>query len=87
MNHVHTRNERKQINLSDKGQPISDDDDHLLSEFSNFLGAVVREFVSLTCRTWHEVPEKEILWRYVKVMKITYFVVNWLHFQLGLTIV
>ncbi|XP_063948189.1 uncharacterized protein LOC135152261 [Daucus carota subsp. sativus] len=66
LGHVHTRGEKKEIKLSDLGQPISDDDDHLLSEFSNFLGTTVREFVSLTCRSWSEVPEKDILWQYVK---------------------
>lgn len=55
------------INLSEEGQPIADDDDNLISELSNFLGTTVREFVSLTCRSWHEVPEKDILWEYVKV--------------------
>ncbi|KAL8101227.1 hypothetical protein AgCh_033197 [Apium graveolens] len=65
MKHVHTRGEKREIVLSKLGQPISDDD-RLLSEFSNFLGTTVREFVSLTCRTWSEVPDKEILWKYVK---------------------
>lgn len=68
MDNVHTRGEKKEIKLSEEGRPISDDDDHLLSEFSNFLGTVVRDFVSLTCRSWTEVPEKDILWQYVKVM-------------------
>ncbi|XP_063942346.1 uncharacterized protein LOC135150128 [Daucus carota subsp. sativus] len=58
LGHVHTRGEKKEIKLSDLGQPISDDDDHLLSEFSNFLGTTVREFVSLTCRSWSEVLKK-----------------------------
>lgn len=70
MSNVHTRAEKPEIKLSEDGQPISDDDDHLLREFSNFLGTVVRDFVSLTCRSWTEVPEKGILWKYVKVTKI-----------------
>lgn len=76
MNHVHTRGEKKEIILSAEGQPISDDD-HLLSEFSNFLGTTVREFVSLTCSSWTEVPDKEVLWQYVKV-KLLYLLFNYL---------
>ncbi|KAL6518137.1 hypothetical protein OROMI_033838 [Orobanche minor] len=65
LNHIHTRGEKREIKLSDLGQPV-DDDDNLISEFSNFLGTTVREFVSLTCRSWLEVPQKNILWQYVK---------------------
>ncbi|KAL6581960.1 hypothetical protein OROMI_005974 [Orobanche minor] len=64
LNHIHTRGEKREIKLSDLGQPV-DDDDNLISEFSNFLGTTVREFVSLT-RSWLEVPQKNILWQYVK---------------------
>ncbi|KAK1363568.1 hypothetical protein POM88_039129 [Heracleum sosnowskyi] len=66
MDRVHTRAKKPEIRLSENGKPISDDDDHLISEFSNFLGTVVRDFVSLTCRSWTEVPEKNILWQFVK---------------------
>nr|XP_017228464.1 PREDICTED: uncharacterized protein LOC108203795 [Daucus carota subsp. sativus] len=65
LTHVHTRGEKREIKLSDLGQPV-DDDEHLIREFSNFLGTTVREFVSLTCRSWTEVPQKDILWEYVK---------------------
>ncbi|KAL8105340.1 hypothetical protein AgCh_029216 [Apium graveolens] len=65
MKHVHTRGKKREIVLSKLGQPISDDD-RFLSEFSNFLGTIVRKFVSLTCRMWSEVSDKEILWQYVK---------------------
>ncbi|KAL6586142.1 hypothetical protein OROMI_002786 [Orobanche minor] len=65
LNHIHTRGEKREIKLSDLGQPV-DDDDNLISEFSSFLGTTVREFVSLTCRSWLEVPQKNILWQYVK---------------------
>lgn len=67
LTHVHTRGEKREIKLSDLGQPV-DDDEHLIREFSNFLGTTVREFVSLTCRSWTEVPQKDILWEYVKVI-------------------
>ena len=67
LTHVHTRGEKREINLSDLGQPV-DDDEHLIREFNNFLGTTVREFVSLTCRSWTEVPQKDILWEYVKVI-------------------
>ncbi|KAK1359104.1 hypothetical protein POM88_043578 [Heracleum sosnowskyi] len=43
MDRVHTRGEKPEIRLSENGKPISDDDDHLLSEFSNFLGTVAIE--------------------------------------------
>ncbi|KAK1372523.1 hypothetical protein POM88_028716 [Heracleum sosnowskyi] len=66
MDHVHTRCEKPEIKLSEDDHPISDDDDRLISEFSNCLGTVVRDFVSLTCRSWTEVLEKDILWQYVK---------------------
>ncbi|KAK1359107.1 hypothetical protein POM88_043581 [Heracleum sosnowskyi] len=66
MDRVHTRGEKPEIRLSENDKPISDDDDHLLSEFSNFLGTMIRDFVSLTCRSWTKVPEKDILWQYVK---------------------
>ncbi|XP_063937382.1 uncharacterized protein LOC108203821 [Daucus carota subsp. sativus] len=65
LTHVHTRGEKREIKLSDLGQPV-DDDEHLIREFSNFLGTTVREFVSLTCRSWTEVPQKDIMWEYVK---------------------
>ncbi|XP_017250517.2 uncharacterized protein LOC108221130 [Daucus carota subsp. sativus] len=32
----------------------------------NEMKSTVREFVSLTCRSWTEVPQKDILWEYVK---------------------
>ncbi|KAL6558847.1 hypothetical protein OROMI_019197 [Orobanche minor] len=65
LTHVHRRGEKREIKISDLGQPV-DDDEHLIREFSNFLGTTVREFVSLTCRSWLEVPQKDILWQYVK---------------------
>lgn len=68
--HVHTRSEKKVITMNNLIQPVSDDN-KLTSEFSNFLGTTVREFVSLTCRSWREVPDKDILWEYVKVNTLT----------------
>lgn len=84
LTHVHRRGEKREIKLSDLGQPV-DDDEHLIREFSNFLGTTVREFVSLTCRSWLEVPQKDILWQYVKVIHFS-FVCNFLlqsEFSLG----
>ncbi|KAL6555066.1 hypothetical protein OROGR_006324 [Orobanche gracilis] len=65
MDHVHTRKEKKEIKLNNKFQPISDTD-KTLSELSLFLGTTVRDFVSLTCVSWKEVPDKDLLWQYVK---------------------
>ncbi|KAK1395382.1 hypothetical protein POM88_014438 [Heracleum sosnowskyi] len=65
MNHVHNRAEKKRITLNYLNQPVADDG-KLLSEFTNFLGTTVRQFVSLTCASWHQVPEKQLLWEYVK---------------------
>lgn len=65
MNHVHTRSEKREIGLNNLGQPISADD--RVAELSNFLGTTVRDFVSLTYVNWHQVPDKDILWEYVKV--------------------
>nr|XP_017239854.1 PREDICTED: uncharacterized protein LOC108212644 [Daucus carota subsp. sativus] len=65
MDHVHNSNDKKIITLNELSQPVSDNS-KLLSEFSNFLGTTVRQFVSLTCVSWHEVPEKDLLWEYVK---------------------
>ena len=76
MDHVHNSNDKKIITLNELSQPVSDNS-KLLSEFSNFLGTTVRQFVSLTCVSWHEVPEKDLLWKYVKVKKISYFWSIW----------
>ncbi|KAK1394557.1 hypothetical protein POM88_013613 [Heracleum sosnowskyi] len=65
MSHVHNRGEKKRITLNYLKQPIADDG-KLLSEFSNFLGITVRQFVSLTCSSWHQVPKKGLLLEYVK---------------------
>ncbi|KAK1399643.1 hypothetical protein POM88_009506 [Heracleum sosnowskyi] len=65
MNHVHNRGEKKRITLNYLKQPVADDG-KLLSEFSNFLGTTVRQFVSLTCASWHQVPEKGLLLEYVQ---------------------
>lgn len=74
MNHIHNNTEKKVITLNDLHQPISHDA-KAVSELSSFLGTTVRQFVSLTCVSWHEVPEKELLWEYVKVIRfyITFF--------------
>ncbi|KAL6582336.1 hypothetical protein OROMI_006350 [Orobanche minor] len=66
MEQVHNREEKKTITLNYLNQPVADNG-KLLSEFSLFLGTTVRQFVSLTCASWHQVPEKELLWEYVKV--------------------
>lgn len=76
MDHVHNSNDKKIITLNELSQPVSDNS-KLLSEFSNFLGTTVRQFVSLTCVSWHEVPEKDLLWEYVKVKQISYFWSIW----------
>lgn len=73
MDHVHTRKEKKEIKLNDKFQPISDTD-KTLSELSLFLGTTVRDFVSLTCVSWKEVPDKGLLWQYVKVRRCFVYV-------------
>ncbi|KAL6535019.1 hypothetical protein OROMI_026393 [Orobanche minor] len=65
MNHIHNTAEKKRITLNYLNQPVADNG-KLLDEFSNFLGTTVRQFVSLTCASWHQVPEKELLWEYVK---------------------
>ncbi|KAL6572319.1 hypothetical protein OROMI_013277 [Orobanche minor] len=65
MEQVHNREEKKTITLNYLNQPVADNG-KLLSEFSLFLGTTVRQFVSLTCASWHQVPEKELLWEYVK---------------------
>ncbi|KAK1369091.1 hypothetical protein POM88_035183 [Heracleum sosnowskyi] len=65
MNHVHNRGEKKRITLNYLKQPVADDG-KLLSEFSNFLGTIVRQFVSLTCASWHQVPEKGLLLEYAQ---------------------
>ncbi|KAL6508660.1 hypothetical protein OROGR_023371 [Orobanche gracilis] len=65
MDRVHTRKEKKEIKPNNKFQPISDTD-KTLSALSLFLGTTMRDFVSLTCVSWKEVPDKDLLWQYVK---------------------
>ncbi|KAK1400183.1 hypothetical protein POM88_010046 [Heracleum sosnowskyi] len=66
MNHVHNRGEKKKGSPSIISSSPVADDGKLLSEFSNFLGTTVRQFVSLTCASWHQVPEKGLLLEYVQ---------------------
>ncbi|KAL8155617.1 hypothetical protein AgCh_000853 [Apium graveolens] len=63
---VHNSIEKLVITLNDKFQPISCGGKNSTFELSNFLGTTLRQFVSLTSASWHEVPEKELLWEYVK---------------------
>ncbi|XP_074364994.1 uncharacterized protein LOC141706059 isoform X2 [Apium graveolens] len=65
MNHVPRRKEKRVITTNKKSQPVSTDD-KLVSEFNHFLGKIVRNYVSLTCVSWSKVPNKDILWEYVK---------------------
>lgn len=55
---VHGRSpgEKPVIHLNRRGQPIGDK--KLTSELSNFLGALVKDHVSLTYVNWHVVPEE-----------------------------
>ncbi|XP_065853522.1 uncharacterized protein [Euphorbia lathyris] len=68
---IHTRNieERKMIMLNDVNQPIGDD--KTLSEFSNFLGTLGRQYIKFSHTNWSHVPDKEILWQFVKIGKQT----------------
>lgn len=71
MNHIHNTSEKKRITLNYLNQPVADNG-KLRAQFSSFLGTTVRQFVSLTCASWHQVPEKELLWEYVKVKYVSY---------------
>ncbi|KAL8135869.1 hypothetical protein AgCh_010471 [Apium graveolens] len=68
MNHVHNSTEKKVITLNDQFQPVSYGGKWSLAEFSNFLGTTLKQFVLLTSASWHQVPEKELLWEYVKLL-------------------
>ncbi|KAL8107413.1 hypothetical protein AgCh_023983 [Apium graveolens] len=62
MNHVHNNTEKKVITLNDQFQPVSCGGKWSIAEFNNFLGTTLWQFVSLTCASWYQVPEKELLW-------------------------
>ncbi|KAL8146611.1 hypothetical protein AgCh_004366 [Apium graveolens] len=66
MNHFHNSTKKKVITLNDQFQPVFCGGKWSVAEFSNFLGTTLRRFMSLTCASWHQVPEKELLWEYVK---------------------
>lgn len=72
MNHIHNTTTKRVITLNDVGQPVSCGGKNSVLEFSNFLGTTLRQFVSLTCASWHEVPDKELLWEYVQVNYICF---------------
>ena len=70
MDKVHSRpyDKRVVIQMNDRGQPISDDD-QVMTVVSYFLGTLKRS-VPLTYKSWFDVPAslKDRLWSYVKVI-------------------
>lgn len=71
MEHVHSRTEKKQIYLNARFQAVSENR-KARSELGSFLGTTVRQFVPVTCSSWHEVPQKDLMWHYVKVKHVSY---------------
>lgn len=74
MDKVYARNEKKLITLNDLFQPVSDHDDRLISELSNFCGTIARDYVPLTCVNWHQVSkqDKDVYWDIVLVRLFIY---------------
>ena len=76
LNDVHARSmkEQKTILLNDKNQ-LCGPDDKTVAEFSSFLGTLARttDLAPLVYVSWPAVPNKQLLWDYVRVRAILKF--------------
>ena len=81
MDKVYASNEKKLITLNQIFQPVSDHDDRLISELSNFCGTIERDYVPLTCLSWHRVSDedKDAYWDIVLVWLVIYLNKNHLN--------
>ena len=81
---VHARKpeDKVMIKVNKRGQPIGDR--KIRAEFSNFLGTVVKDHVSITYVNWHVVPEalKKKMLEYALVTPITLLIFTNSHIKM-----
>lgn len=66
--HEWTLEERKPIVLNEMGKPIGPDD-KTVDKYTRFLGTLARNasLAPLNRINWHQVPDKDNIWEYVKL--------------------
>ncbi|OIW19963.1 hypothetical protein TanjilG_30911 [Lupinus angustifolius] len=64
-----TEQDRMEIIFNEYGVPIGPDQ-RIVIQFNNFLGTVARssDLCPLVYTNWKDVPDKDLIWTYVKVL-------------------